>query len=94
MLSKQPFLPTSHLGVSLKYHKTSPIVNLKLLMLPASVSNTMYTRNNIRFLANSEDPDKMEHNAAFHLGPHKLLRLKQHPGTKIHHNLGTYTCDP
>ena len=29
-------------------------------------------------LANSEDPDEMERNAAFHLGMHCLLRLKQH----------------
>ena len=28
-------------------------------------------------LANSEDPDEMQHNAAFHLGLHCLLRLKQ-----------------
>ena len=38
-------------------------------------------------LANSEDPDEMQHNAAFHQGLHCLLRLKQPPGTEIHHNL-------
>ena len=27
-------------------------------------------------LANSEDPDEMQHNAAFHLGLNRLLRLK------------------
>ena len=27
--------------------------------------------------ANSEDPDEMLHNAAFHQGQHCLLRLKQ-----------------
>ena len=27
-------------------------------------------------LANSEDPDEMPHNVAFHLGLHCLLRLK------------------
>ena len=27
--------------------------------------------------ANSEDPDVMQHNAAFHQGLHGLLRLKQ-----------------
>ena len=32
--------------------------------------------------ANSEDPDEMQHNAAFHQGLHCLLRLKQ---TEIHH---------
>ena len=28
-------------------------------------------------LANIEDPDEMQHNAAFHQGLHCLLRLKQ-----------------
>ena len=40
--------------------------------------------------ANSEDPD----NAAFHQRLHCLLRLTQHSGTEIHHNLETLTCDP
>ena len=26
--------------------------------------------------ANNEDPDEMPHNAAFHMGPHCLLRHK------------------
>ena len=37
-------------------------------------------------LANSEDPDEMQHNAAFHQGLHCLLRLKQSSETDIHHN--------
>ena len=36
-------------------------------------------------LANSEDPDEMQHNAAFHQGLHCLIRLKQSLGTEIHH---------
>ena len=32
-------------------------------------------------LATSEDPDEMQHNAAFHQGLHCLLRLKQASGT-------------
>ena len=46
-------------------------------------------------LANSEDPDEMQHYAAFHQGLHCLLRLKQPSasGTEIHHNLETSTCD-
>ena len=28
-------------------------------------------------LTNSEDPDEMQHDAAFHQGLHHLLRLKQ-----------------
>ena len=40
-------------------------------------------------LANSEDPDEMQHNAAFHQGLHCLLRLKQPSVTEIHvhHNI-------
>ena len=35
-------------------------------------------------LANSEDSDEMQHNAAFHPGLHFLLRLKQPSGTEKH----------
>ena len=45
-------------------------------------------------LANSEDPDEMQHDAAFHLGLHCLLRFKQPSGTEIHHNIENSTCDP
>ena len=44
-------------------------------------------------LANSEDPDEMQQNAAFHQDLHCLLRLKQHSRTEIHHNLENSTCD-
>ena len=44
-------------------------------------------------LANREDPDEMQHNAAFHQGLHCLLRLKQSSETKIHHNLENSTYD-
>ena len=42
-------------------------------------------------LANSEDPDKMQHNyATFHQGLHCLLRLKQHTDvSKMHNNRTT-----
>ena len=45
-------------------------------------------------LANSEDPDEMQHNAAFHLGLHCLLRLKQPSGTDINNKLETSSCNP
>ena len=45
-------------------------------------------------LANSEDPDEMQHIAAFHQGLHCMLRLKQPSGTEIHNNLETSTCNP
>ena len=45
-------------------------------------------------LANSEDPEEMQHYAAFHQGLHCLLKLKQPSGTEIHHYLETSTCDP
>ena len=48
---------------------------------------------NLGTLANSEDPDEMQHAAAFHLGFHCLLRLKQPSVTEEHHNLETSTCD-
>ena len=41
-------------------------------------------------LANSEDPDEMQHNAAFHQG----LHWKPSSGTKIHYNLENSTWDP
>ena len=34
-------------------------------------------------LARSEDPDEMQHDAAFHQGLHCLLRLKQTSRTEI-----------
>ena len=45
-------------------------------------------------LANSEDPDEMQHKAAFHQGLHCLLILKQPSGTEIHNNLENSTQDP
>ena len=47
-------------------------------------------------LANSEDLDEMQHNAAFHQGLYCLLRLKQHSGTEMHvHHIFFYsTIDP
>ena len=46
-------------------------------------------------MANSEDPDEMQHHAAFHQGLHCLLRLKQPSGTEIHHNIENFTsCHP
>ena len=38
-------------------------------------------------LANSEDPDEMQHNAAFHQSLHCLLGLQQPSWTEKHHNL-------
>ena len=45
-------------------------------------------------LANSEYPDEMQHDAAFHQGMHCLLRLKQLSGTGTHHNLENSSCSP
>ena len=44
--------------------------------------------------ANSEDPDEMRQNAAFHQGLHFLLRSKQLSGTEMQYNLKILTCDP
>ena len=45
-------------------------------------------------LANSEDPDEMQHNAAFHQGLHCLLRLIQSSGAEVHDQLENIICDP
>ena len=45
-------------------------------------------------LANSEDTDEIQHNAASHQGLHCLPRLKQPSVTEIHYNSETSTCDP
>ena len=37
-------------------------------------------------LANSEDPDEVQHNAAFHQGLHCLIRLNPLSGTEMDHN--------
>ena len=43
-------------------------------------------------LGYNEDPDEMQHNAAFHQGLHCFLRLNKPSGTEIHHNLENSTC--
>ena len=46
-------------------------------------------------LANIEDQNEMQHNAAFHRGLHCLLRLKQPSGTEyIIIYLENSTCGP
>ena len=45
-------------------------------------------------LANSEDPGEIQHNAAFHQGLHRLLRLNQPSRTEKQHNLENTTCGP
>ena len=45
-------------------------------------------------LTNSEDPDEMQYNSAFHQGLHCLLIhvLKQPSDTEIHHTIEISTC--
>ena len=45
-------------------------------------------------LANSEDPDEMQHNTAFHLCQHCLLLKIKTTFKKIHYNLENSTFDP
>ena len=40
---------------------------------------------------NCEDPDEMQHNAAFNQGLHCLLRLKHPSGTEKHHQIENST---
>ena len=50
----------------------------------------LYTGNLLTgTLANNEDQDEMQHNAAFHLRLLCLLRLKQPSETEIYNNLET-----
>ena len=55
----------------------------------------MFTRNRLRgSLVNSEDPDEMQHYAAFHRSLHCLLRIKEPSWTEIHHYLENSISDP
>ena len=47
-------------------------------------------------LANSEEPDEMQHDAAFHQGLHCLVFaiIKQFLEKEMHHNQKNSTCDP
>ena len=45
-------------------------------------------------LLSSEDPDEIQHNAAFHQCLHCLLGLRQPSRTEMYHNLENSTCDP
>ena len=57
--------------------------------------NPLHTGNaKMGTLANSEDPDEMQHNAAFHQGLHYLLGFKYSSGTEIHQNLENSFCEP
>ena len=43
------------------------------------------------YFGKQQNPDEMQHKAAFHQGLHCLLRLKQSSGTEIHCDLLKYT---
>ena len=58
-------------------------------MIFQSHINPLNTGNPYCTLANSEDPDEMQHQ-----GLHCLLRLKQPSRTEMRHNLETFTCPP
>ena len=45
-------------------------------------------------LVNSEEPDEMSHNIAFHQGLYYFLRQKQSPEKEINFYLEIITCDP
>ena len=46
------------------------------------------------YMSNSEDPDERQHNAAFHLGLHCLLKPKESSDKEIQFYLKNITCDP
>ena len=57
-------------------------------------SHALHQWVSLRTLANSEGPDEMQHNAAFHQGLHLLAKLNKPSVTEMHYNLDTSTCDP
>ena len=77
------------------YYLTEPgLLSLpKLSSLPHLTHCTLVTPKLCTF-TNSEDPDEMPHNAAFHLGLHCLLRQKQTSEKDIKFYLEIITCDP
>ena len=92
-----------HIFIELSVNKHSVASDLVLYCLPMSHKkdailiwvNPLYSGYlYLGSLANSEDPDEIQHNAAFHQGLHCLLRLKQPSGTEIYHNLENSACDP
>ena len=47
------------------------------ILIDLSILNIVYTGTpSTGSLENNEDPDEMQHNAAFHLGMHCLLRIR------------------
>ena len=66
------FTETMHEGTNLYNHHSSSLA-LCILETPKCVT-----------LANSADPDEMQHDAAFHQGLHCLLRFKQPSWAEAH----------
>ena len=65
------------------------------MLVGACALNHLYTGNPYWVtLANSEDPDEMQHNAAFHQGLHCLLQVKQSSAKENQVLLEIITCDP
>ena len=63
---------------------------LALVSYLVIVDICLYSGNpQTRILANSENPDVMQHCSAFHQALYCLLRLKQPSGTEIHYDTFT-----
>ena len=56
---------------------------LKLSLAKKYILTLSILETQIGTLANTEDSDEIQHNAAFHQGLHCLLKLKPHTGTEI-----------
>ena len=78
------------------YKMTAIYENLdKFSNISFDIFNLLKTRNpNVGTFANSEDPDEMPHDVAFHQGLHFLLRQKQSSEKEIQYFLEIITCDP
>ena len=64
------------------------------LYVDVSLNLLCYSDSYICTLANSEDPDEMPHNAAFHQGLHCLLRKKRYSEKQMQFYLEIIACGP
>ena len=83
------------LCLTLSLTRKTNLLTMRSIYCTRPLNNPLYSgKPETCTLANTEDPDEMQHNAAFHQDLHCLLSLKQSSGTEIHHNLENYTSDP
>ena len=78
-------MDSGHLGRIRRSHDTGPIEKSYVLTLHHNETNPFVNRST---LANSGEPDEMPQHAAFHQGPHRLLKFYNSQNMEIP------TCHP